>query len=68
MLAGLPRAPNYYAPLSNLNRAKSRLRIVLELMVRGGYITRDQADTAFRDFKVRPGPFILRDRENNRAP
>jgi 1A family penicillin-binding protein len=46
MLAGLPQAPTAYDPLSNPDAAKDRQRIVLDLMVKHGYITSEQADQA----------------------
>jgi len=42
MLAGLPRAPNYYSPFSNPMRAYRRRRVVLARMRRLGYITQDE--------------------------
>ncbi|MCQ0971275.1 penicillin-binding protein [Paracoccus sp. TK19116] len=38
MLAGLLKAPSYYAPTSNLARAQDRANIILGLMRREGYI------------------------------
>ena len=49
MLAGLPQAPSLYNPLENFDGAKRRQGDVLELMVRHGFITRAQADTAWRE-------------------
>ena len=49
MLAGLPQAPSLYNPLENFDGAKQRQGDVLELMVRHGFITRAQADTAWRE-------------------
>jgi membrane peptidoglycan carboxypeptidase len=48
MLAGLPQAPGRYTPVvsDNLKRAKARQREVLDLMVKHGYITQDEADAA----------------------
>ena len=46
LLAGLPQSPEAYNPLSNLPAAKARQRIVLELMVKAGYITRTEAELA----------------------
>ncbi|HML23087.1 MAG TPA: penicillin-binding protein 1C [Aggregatilinea sp.] len=47
LLAGLPQAPSQYDPLSNPEAAKDRQRVVLDLMVRHGEITQDQADQAY---------------------
>lgn len=49
MLAGLPQAPSLYNPLENFDGAKRRQGDVLELMVRHGFITRAQADAAWRE-------------------
>lgn len=38
MIAGIPKSPNYYSPSSNLKAAKERQVIVLEQMVKYGYI------------------------------
>ncbi|MBP2664749.1 MAG: mtgA 3 [Firmicutes bacterium] len=38
MIAGIPKSPNYYSPTSNLKAAKERQVIVLEQMVKYGYI------------------------------
>ena len=46
MLAGLPQAPAEYNPLTNFETAKDRQEIVLDLMVRHGYITAQEAEIA----------------------
>lgn len=46
MLAGLVNAPNRYNPHKNLEAATSRRNTVLNLMVRHGYITQEEADLA----------------------
>ncbi|HWR05291.1 penicillin-binding protein 1A [Sporomusa sp.] len=38
MIAGIPKSPNYYSPSSNLKAAKERQSIVLDQMVKYGYI------------------------------
>ncbi|MDU4962593.1 MAG: penicillin-binding protein 1A [Sporomusaceae bacterium] len=38
MLAGLPKSPNYYSPLNNMKAAKERQRVVLDQMVKYGFI------------------------------
>ncbi|MCX5782018.1 MAG: transglycosylase domain-containing protein, partial [Elusimicrobia bacterium] len=42
MLAGLPRAPNYYSPFNNLERALNRRAVVLKRMKNMGFITEQQ--------------------------
>lgn len=46
MLAGIPKSPNYYSPLNNLQAAKERQAVVLDQMVKYGYITPAQAEAA----------------------
>lgn len=46
LLAGLPRGPNLYSPYTDINAAKKRRSIVLDGMVKEGYITKVQADLA----------------------
>jgi penicillin-binding protein 1A len=49
MLAGLPKAPSAYNPLSNPRRATVRQRHIIERMVDNGFITRAQADAALAE-------------------
>ncbi len=46
MLAGLPQSPANYNPLENPEAAKARQSIVLDLMVKQGYISPEQAGSA----------------------
>lgn len=46
VLAGLPQSPNYYSPFNDLKLAKERQSVVLDQMVKYGYITKDQATKA----------------------
>ena len=46
MLAGLPKAPSAYNPLSNPNRATQRQRYIVERMLENGFITEAQRDEA----------------------
>jgi penicillin-binding protein 1A len=46
MLAGLLKAPSYYAPTSNLARAQGRANLVVNLMKEQGYLTLAQAAEA----------------------
>jgi 1A family penicillin-binding protein len=46
LLAGLPQAPSYNDPYTNLAEARDRQRYVLEQMVRTGAITGQQAEAA----------------------
>lgn len=49
LLAGLPQSPNYYNPLQNLEAAKARQKIVLNNMVKCGYIDSQTAERAFEE-------------------
>lgn len=44
MLAGIPKSPNYYSPLNNLQAAQERKGIVLSQMVKYGYINESVAN------------------------
>ncbi|MDE2060459.1 MAG: PBP1A family penicillin-binding protein [candidate division NC10 bacterium] len=46
-LAGLPRAPNYYSPITDKERAIRRRDHVLTRMAQQGFITNQQAASAF---------------------
>ena len=54
MLAGLPKAPSAYNPISNPKRAKSRQLHIIERMLENGFISADQATAAKKeDLKVK---------------
>jgi 1A family penicillin-binding protein len=55
MLAGLPQAPGEYDPNRNFDLAKARQQIVLDLMVKNGFITEEEARAAYAE-DVRPKP------------
>ncbi|MBT9493003.1 MAG: penicillin-binding protein 1A [Paucibacter sp.] len=46
MLAGLPKAPSAYNPISNLRRATIRQQYIIERMLENGFITEEQRDAA----------------------
>jgi penicillin-binding protein 1A len=46
MLAGLPKAPSAYNPISNRKRAEQRQRYIIERMLENGYISAEQRDQA----------------------
>jgi penicillin-binding protein 1A len=46
VLAGLPKAPNYYSPLNNPERSLHRRNLVINSMLEDGKITAAQAATA----------------------
>lgn len=49
MLAGLLKAPSYYAPTNNLERARNRAGIVLGLMQEQGYLSMAEEEAALRN-------------------
>ncbi len=59
LLAGIPQQPANLDPYRNFDATKRRQRIVLDLMVRHGYLTTTQADAAFAE------PLAL---QENRTP
>ena len=46
LIAGLPRGPNIYSPYADLNAALKRRAVVLDGMLKAGYITETQAAQA----------------------
>ncbi|HEX8475476.1 MAG TPA: PBP1A family penicillin-binding protein [Pyrinomonadaceae bacterium] len=50
LLAGIPRAPSQYSPTVNMEAAKERRNLVLELMAKNGFISQAEADAG----KARP--------------
>ena len=46
LIAGLPKAPNYYSPLKSIERAKKRRSVVLSRMKELNFITQEQEDEA----------------------
>jgi penicillin-binding protein 1A len=46
MLAGLPKAPSAYNPISNPKRARARQLYIIERMQENGFITAEQAQVA----------------------
>jgi len=60
LLAGLPKAPNYYSPYNKLQRAKKRQDYVLHRMFAQGYITPEEK----RDAAQMPLEFNKRQNSN----
>ena len=57
MLAGLPKAPSAYNPISNPKRARARQLHIIERMQENGFITAEQAAQAKdEELKIRTGP------------
>ncbi|HEY1230991.1 MAG TPA: PBP1A family penicillin-binding protein, partial [Ramlibacter sp.] len=55
MLAGLPKAPSAYNPISNPSRARARQQYIIERMEENGFITAAQAEAArHQELKIRP--------------
>ncbi len=61
MLAGLLKAPSYYAPTSNLARSQDRANVIIDLMQEQGYLTLAQATNAHAH------PAVLSDAASARA-
>ena len=49
MLAGIPKSPNYYSPLNNLQAAEERKEVVLDQMEKYGYINASEASKTKRE-------------------
>ncbi|HDN79385.1 MAG TPA: penicillin-binding protein 1C [Chloroflexi bacterium] len=60
ILVGLPQAPATYNPLENPRAAKARQKVVLDLMVKHGYITPEEARLAYEEkLHFAPTPFPI---------
>ena len=56
MLAGLPKAPSAYNPISNPTRARSRQLYIIERMEENGFITAEEAQAAKKqELRIRSG-------------
>ncbi|NOY53771.1 MAG: PBP1A family penicillin-binding protein [Deltaproteobacteria bacterium] len=64
LLAGLPKSPERYSPLTHPEAARRRRNLVLERMVVEGYITRKEAEQA----RAEPIPDRRNGDYGNRAP
>jgi penicillin-binding protein 1C len=61
LLAGLPQSPTELNPLLYPEQAKARQKIVLDLMVKAGFIDQAQANAAFAEtIRLRPGSVDIR--------
>ena len=47
ILAGIPKSPSNYSPTQNPEAAKNRQKIILESMVKNGYITEEEKEEAY---------------------
>ena len=47
ILAGIPANPQNYSPINNEKKARKRQKLVLDCMVKSGYITEKEADDAY---------------------
>ena len=48
ILAGIPKSPTNYSPISNYEKAKERQKIILESMVKNKYITENEMNQAYK--------------------
>jgi penicillin-binding protein 1A len=56
MLAGLPKAPSAYNPISNPKRARSRQLYIIDRMLDNGFITAEEAETARKqELRIKSG-------------
>ncbi|MBR2712984.1 MAG: PBP1A family penicillin-binding protein [Bacilli bacterium] len=49
MLAGIPSFPQEYSPINNEKSAKKRQKVILDNMVKEGYITNKEANNAYNE-------------------
>lgn len=49
ILTGIPKSPSNYSPLVDLDAAKKRQKIILDLMVKNGVITEQEKNDAYQE-------------------
>lgn len=49
ILAGIPKSPSHYSPISNYDKAKTRQKLILESMVKNKYISKSDMDKAYNE-------------------
>ena len=49
ILAGIPSSPEDYSPINNYELSKKRQKIILDSMVKNGYITKEQSVNAYNE-------------------
>ena len=49
ILAGIPASPQDYTPINDLEASKRRQKIILDTMVKNGYITKEEANNAYNE-------------------
>lgn len=49
ILAGIPKSPSYYSPITNLDNAKKRQKIILDSMVNNNFITSEESNKAYNE-------------------
>ncbi len=47
ILAGIPKSPSNYSPITDLIESKKRQKVILSMMVKNKYISQEEADEAF---------------------
>ena len=49
ILAGIPASPQDYSPINDLEASKRRQEIILDTMVKNGYISKEEANNAYNE-------------------
>ena len=49
ILAGIPKNPSKYSPLTNMKEAKKRQKLILKSMVKNKYISKEEAKNAYKE-------------------
>lgn len=49
ILAGIPKSPGYYNPVSDYEKSISRAKLIASTMVTNGYITEEERDALFQE-------------------
>jgi len=57
ILAGIPKSPSNYSPITNLDNAKMRQELILESMVKNKYISSEEKEEAYNKKLIYYGNF-----------
>lgn len=63
MLAGIPKGPSVYSPLASLDNAKERQEIILQSLVKNGFVTEEEKKEALKERLQFVGEFPISNME-----
>lgn len=58
ILVGIPKSPSNYSPITNIDNAKKRQKLILSAMVKNKYITEEEKNKAYKEELTYYGNFL----------